>query len=208
MRILFLIFSLAFFQHNFAQEKSSSRAGELTLGLRNTVSLFGADKSQVGFGTGAQFRLRLGDRLNTEWFADLLKNSIGSLGTRTDSHIGWSVMFYPFQMEKKVTPYILAGHCFDYTRVDAFGTVFQKPSTAYRWSSAVQAGLGGSFILSDRFDLSLSGQYMIHLGTDIHADIHTVNGVQEMHVEESAHRGLEGHLLLTMSINFKFADLW
>lgn len=208
MRVIFLIISLSFFQCNIAQDKSNSRAGELTIGLRNTISMFGADKSQVGFGTGGQFRLRLGDRLNTEWFADLLKNSIGDLGTRTDSHIGWSVMFYPFQTEKRITPYILAGHCFDYTRVDAFGTTFQPPSVAYRWSSAVQAGLGSSVMLSDRFDLSFSGQYMVHLGTDIHAEVHNENGIEEMHVEESSHRGLEGHLLLTMSINFKFADLW
>jgi len=207
MKIVFAsIFLFLFSFSTKAQE--SSRSGELSLGLRNTVSMFGSDKSQVGFGSGGQFRLRFGEHLNTEWFADMLKNSIGSIGTRTDGHIGWSVMFYPLEGQKKITPYVLAGHCFDYTRVDAFGSAHHAPSTALRWSSAVQAGLGGSFFLSDRFDLSFSGQYMIHLGTDIHADTHFDNGVEVMHVSEDAHRGLEGHLLLTMSINFKFADLW
>ena len=73
-----------------------------------------------------------------------------------------------------------------------------------RWSSAVQGGAGVHFNLSPRLDLSVVGQYMVHLGTDVHADVH--DGVVHFHEEKGA--SLEGHLLFHVGINYKIADLW
>lgn len=203
-------FILAFFPLGiFAQEKENySENGRLELGVRSTLSLFGTDNT-LGFGTGGQFRLRLLERVNTEWFADFISNDLSGLGRRNDGHIGWSVMFYPFSPEKQVMPYLLAGHCFDYTRVNIYHDGFSPMESRKRWSSAVQMGLGTSFNLSERANISLSGQYMLHLGKDIHTHIHEENGKNILHFKDSGHTsGFEGHVFLTLSMNFKLADLW
>ncbi len=98
-------------------------------------------------------------------------------------------------------PYIVAGHCFDKTYQFE---LTDKSNNISRFSSAVQAGIGTHFNLSPRLDISLSTQYMIHLGEDVHA--HIDNGV----VEFEKHKGgsLEGHLLTSLTVNYKIVDLW
>lgn len=168
----------------------------------------------MGFGSGGQFRLRLSKMLNTEWFSDYIITNIGDLGKRVDGHIGWSVMFYMMDDPDahKIRPYFLAGHCFDYTKVTPFSTYIQDRSgdSKYRWSSATQAGMGVHFFIGEKFNISLSSQYMLHLGRDIHADVITVNGVKELSVSETTKHDntLEGHLLTTLSLNIRLADLW
>ena len=190
----------------YSQEKEK-KAGEIELGLRNTYSLF-SEESTPGFGAGGQFRIRLANQLNTEWFADLLKNNIENLGSRTDSHIGWSVMFYPKWYNTRFTPYFLAGHCFDYTKVVRFATSTEGLSKMERKSSAVQLGIGTSWFLSDRVNFSFSGQYMMHLGSEIHTNVETVGGVKQLNMVKEGHTGMEGHLLLTLSMNIKIFDAW
>lgn len=178
-----------------------NRGGLFSVGLRTTVSLFNGNHDKTAIGAGGQFRLQLTDRINTEWFLDYLP-ATNTYTRRNDLHIGWSVMFYWFKKnEMIVQPYAIAGHCFDYTHQFELAN---KNNSINRWSSAVQAGLGTHFNLTKRFDISLSCQYMIHLGTDVHS--HIENGI----VEFEKHRGgsLEGHLLTTLSLNYKFADLW
>lgn len=197
-----------------AQEESSSdeSAGEFQLGMRNTYSMFSHD-GLFGEGVGGQFRLRLGQRLNTEWYADLISTNLHDLGKRTTGHIGWSVMFYPFNTyRQKFDPYLLAGHCFDYTKVQVFSTPWEDNTLEFaeRWSSAVQVGLGTHWNVTDRMDFSLSGQYMMHLGKEVHAELHTENGIEELHIDDTGEEelGLEGHVLITLSVNIKIADLW
>lgn len=197
-----------------AQDKKerAEEAGQFQMGLRSTMSLFG-DEGLIGVGTGGQFRLRLNKRLNTEWFADYIQTDLWGAGRRSDGHIGWSVMFYPFSTgEKKLQPYFLAGHCFDYTRVVPFNTLteLKTDEAQKRWSSATQAGAGFHWNITDKFNMSFSAQYMIHLGKDLHYEMEEVNGVKELHMEDpvNATSTLEGHLLLTMSLNIRIADLW
>ncbi len=205
----------------FAQEiekETNASGGEFALGIRSTSSLFGND-GFAGSGFGAQFRLRISDRLNTEWFVDYITTNIDDLGRRVDGHIGWSVMFYPLDPTgKTLTPYLLAGHCFDYTKLSVNNIptyTDHSEETEKRWSSAVQIGIGTSWHLNDRFDVSLSSQYMTHLGNDIHSEIHEEDGIKTLHVgehdgEEDHGSGLslEGHILVTLSLNFNIADLW
>ena len=204
----------------FSQEKSDSLkkpidfrttdGGTFSLGLRSTGSFFGVD-GNAGFGAGAQFRLQLLKWLNTEWYADYITTNISDLGKREDFHIGWSVMFYPFKFKKNIVqPYLLAGHCFDYTKVTTFNTSLADNSdkTQDRWSMAAQLGVGSNFNIGNRFDISVSAQYMFHLGKEIHADVEDVSGQRELHVEVQSGAFLEGHLLVTLSINVKIADLW
>ena len=100
-------------------KEDSLYGGQFSLGMRNTLSVF-TDAQSVGMGSGGGFRIRLSKLINTEWFADYISTDIQGLGYRRDAHIGWSVLFYLSKnplTAGKVTAYILAGHCFDYTEV-------------------------------------------------------------------------------------------
>lgn len=212
-KALFLLFLIIPYSL-FAQELSSSKdgGGFLQLGMRSTISAFGAD-GNTGVGAGGQFRLKLANKLNTEWFTDYITTDIEGLGKREDAHIGWSVMFYPLKdyNEAKFTPYILAGHCFDYTKVSINSNpeinILNKDVS--RWSSAVQMGAGAHFHVSPKADISISAQYMTHLGNDIHTGVTEINGSRYLYIKDD-HQNLtlEGHLLLTISLNIAIADLW
>jgi len=215
MKGILLIFTLTLGFCFFGQaDRKYNPAGMLSLGGRTTVSLFNDHKNEMtGTGVGGQFRLRFSDAVNTDWFFDYITSDILNYAHRTDYHIGWSVLFYPInqldyfrqdgEFKPKFRPYILAGHCFDYSRIES-----KADATVYgeRWSSAVQAGLGTHLELSPRFDLSLTGQYMIHLGNHIETDYDFTTGVLSF----SEHKGasLAGHVLVTLSLNYKIAKLW
>ena len=181
-----------------------NEGGLFSLGARTTISTFNhGEFGNSGFGLGGQFRLQLSDRINTDWFLDYITGDLDDLAFRTDYHIGWSVLFYPLKPKEnqKVKPYILAGHCFDYSILKENTNHFNQLD---RWSSAVQAGIGTHFNITQRMDLSLVTQYMIHLGTDIHAEQVGSNVV----LTEEKGASLEGHLLIHVGLNYKIGDLW
>lgn len=190
-----------------AQELPGNRpSGLFSLGMRNTISTFGHnDWSNTGLGAGGAFRLQFSKYINSEWFFDFLHSDVQKRAGRDDYHIGWSVMFYPLagndDFSKLMKPFILAGHCFDYTRVSENA---YPQNMAERWSGAVQAGIGTHFNLSPRFDISILGQYMIHLGSDIDAHLHG----NTVHIEEHKGGALEGHLLFTVGVYYKLFDCW
>lgn len=180
-----------------------NNSGWFSLGGRSTISLF--DHDGAGIGTGGSFRIQLSNKVNTDWFADYITIN-QSNGVRSEyAHVGWSVMFYPFEEKGKAAktfqPYIVAGHCFDYNNK----TVIDEPSISKnRWGSAVQAGIGFHYNITERFDISLTSQYMIHLTPAIKLDNH--DGHLGFH--ETSHNVLEGHLLTTVSINYKIFKIW
>lgn len=156
----------------------------------------------------------MGNRVNTDWFADYIVAG-GQDNVRSEYyHVGWSVLFYPVQNWQypahRFQPYIAAGHCFDFNRK----TIISDPNISNsRWGYAVQAGLGTHIHLSERFDVSLTSQYMIHLTSELEVvqqDGHAGHHGHEGHhsIEESHHHSaLEGHLLTTLSLNYKIFKL-
>lgn len=98
-------------------------------------------------------------------------------------------------------PYLVMGHCFDYTKV---AENVNPENMKERWSSAIQLGAGNHFNITERFDLTFVAQYMFHLGR--HIEAHETEGVFAIHEHEGL--SLEGHLLFTIGINYKIADLW
>jgi hypothetical protein len=189
-------------------EKEALRyqGGDFSLGLRNTISSFShGNPKGVGVGVGGHMRLQLLDRLNTEWYADFISNDIHGKAHRTDIHVGWSVMFYvlnPKKFTRKCTPFVVAGHCFDESIMKINGKDGAKAS---RFSSAVQAGIGCSYNVTPRFDISLTTQYMFHLGEELDAHEND-EGVMTIHTHK--HAGWEGHLLISLSANYKIVKLW
>jgi hypothetical protein len=184
--------------------------GQFSMGIRQTTSLFGHDKIP-GLGVGGQMRWQIFDYLSTEWFTDWITIDLDGAGTRNNAHIGWSVMFYPTR-KGRVIPYAIAGHCFDFAKVIPLSNEYLDRSgdVITRWSSAIQAGLGSHFYLTDRFEISLSAQYMLHLGD--HLDYELTNTPSGSYLETQEHTtgqaATEGHLLISASMNFKIADLW
>lgn len=183
-------------------QKAPSQSGWFSLGGRSTLSSFSEDGS--GLGMGGQFRIQLNNRVNTDWFADYISiNEDGKV--RSDYyHIGWSVLFYPIKYDQlpKFQPYFLAGHCFDY---NVKSSIRNPDISRSRWGSAAQAGLGFHWNLTPRLDLSLTAQYMIHLTSELDAEM---IGDDVTGISEKSNPALEGHLLTTMSFNYKIFKLW
>jgi len=172
---------------NVFAQKVYAQKGNIELGLRTTSSVFGHD-GYSGLGVGGQTRVQITDYLNTEWFAD-----------------------YPKKMGKFI-PYIIAGHCFDYAKVTPFSTPYLDRSheELTRWSSAVQMGLGSHYYFNDKFNLTFSAQYMMHLGKHLEYELlKTETGYYlETDHDEHANERLESHVLFTVSLNYKIVDLW
>ena len=205
MKRLLLLFVLLSNTAIFAQplKLKNTQGGLFSLGVRSTTSLF-SDKGAAfsGIGWGGQFRIQLAKRLNTEWFLDYMRSNIQHLANRTDYHIGWSVMYYfTDKVAPPVKPYIVAGHCFDRTQII---DNTNSSNRILKNSSAIQAGAGVHFNLSERLDITFLAQYMLHLGKDVHAHIENNQVVLERHQGT----GIEGHMLLTLGMNYKIADLW
>lgn len=182
----------------------NNRAGWFSLGVRSTMNVFSDDG--FGVGAGGQFRLQLTNRVNTDWFADYISVNHHGIARSEYIHIGWSVLFYPVKQlqypKYKAQPFILAGHCFDYNKM----TIYSDPSISkHRWGAAVQMGLGSHFHLSERLDITLMMQYMMHLTKELHPEKKDDVTYEIVAVKGSA---LEGHLLCTVSLNYKIVKLW
>jgi len=206
--VLSLLFTTVRAQENQTSETDTD-GGSLQLGLRSTQSMFNST-GNFGTGVGGQFRLMLSKGVNTDWFADYFTENLDDLGKRTDAHIGWSVIFYLQNNQKKFQPYLLAGHCFDYTRITTFASpvMLLEEQSKERWSSAVQAGGGVQWNLTQAFNFTFHAQYMLHLGKDIHVHKETNNNIEYLVLDEHSTSSLEGHLLLTFAFNIKIAELW
>jgi opacity protein-like surface antigen len=187
-----------FISSNYLNAQDVSFKKWFMLGMRSTGSIFSDDG--FGIGTGGQFRIQFGQRVNSDWFADYISINMNNKVRSEYVHIGWSVLFYPLKnllYPAFFQPYILAGHCFDYNKKTAIN--FPDISKD-RWGSAVQAGVGTHFNLTERFDVSLTIQYMIHLTSEINFKEGN-NGKIEFY--NYSHATLEGHLLTTVSVNYK-----
>jgi opacity protein-like surface antigen len=189
-----------------AQQNVDKESGYFQIGIRNAYSVF-SDDGANGFGYGGQFRIRVLSRVNTDWFADYITTDIAGIAKREDMHIGWSILTYPFNYETtkgKLTPYLLVGHCFDYTKVSKNNS----PEFKEKWSSAVQGGLGAHYNITDRMDISLTAQYMMHLGKDAHAEVSVIDGEKDVEIIQKKISGVEGHLLINVSFNVLLFDMW
>jgi hypothetical protein len=183
--------------------KVNAQPGSFSLGTRNTFSVFNDDES-AGLGIGGQFRIQFSKRLNSEWFFDYITSKNNPYTYRNDYHIGWSILYYPGEnvsFDRLLQPYLIAGHCFDYSRVTEQDN---KSNSAKRLSMATQAGLGTHFNITPKLDCSLSGQYMTHFGKEIETTIDDGNVI----IEKKDHSGVHGHLLFTLSFNYKFFHIW
>lgn len=179
--------------------------GTISLGARNTMNVFFESPDMIGQGAGGSFRIQIGERLNTEWFADYVSSNIYQRAERIDKHIGWNVMLYlidPKGFDRTLTPFLAAGHCFDYTGISLHG---KNQPTIGKWTSAVQMSLGTHYNINNRFDITLSSLYDLHLGREVEVELTPANTVE---IERNRNAGWEGHIMLILSVNYKIARLW
>ncbi len=188
----------------FAQFDNDFKAqSTVSLGTRNTFSMFNDDPG-IGKGIGGQARVQLSDRINTEWFFDYISSKNKTFTNRNDYHVGWSIMYYPgsnVDFSNLLQPYILVGHCFDYTRLSEQKN---KANYADRWTMATQAGLGTHINITSLLDCSVSAQYMLHFGKEIEATIDK----DIVSIEKKNYSSPDGHLLFSVSFNYKLFHLW
>jgi hypothetical protein len=189
-----------------SKELYENGGGNFSLGMRTTVSLFNhGDPKEIGSGVGGHFRIQLANRVNTEWYADVLPANIHNKAQRMDYHVGWSVMYYLLDTKgftRKFTPYVVTGHCFDWTHIKING---ENGEARTKFSSAIQAGIGCHYNVTPQFDISMTTQYMFHLGKELHVE---ENDEGNMELELHKNAGWEGHLLLSISVNYKICKLW
>ena len=190
------------------EQKSKLGIGQFELGIRSSGSFFN-NANSLGRGIGGQFRIRFLKRLNTEWYADFFTANIDNIGTRKDAHIGWSIMMYPFNTNKvkgKFTPYIIVGNCFDKSKVYENN---RPENEQLQYSAALQFGLGTSYNLTDNLDLTLTCQYMNHIGGSLRTKVEGVTLYDKtLLIEKSGKTTIDGHLLLCLSINATLIDFW
>ncbi|MDB5282714.1 MAG: hypothetical protein JWO06_1789 [Bacteroidota bacterium] len=202
-------------RQTFAQSKDGAadiktlpyekQGGNFSVGIRNTVNLFSDEPKSFGTGAGGSFRIQLVDRVNTEWFADIISTNLYNRAHRLDAHIGWNVMFYllnPKGFTRKFTPYVAAGHCFDYTSIRLNG---EDQANHVRWTAAVQMSVGCHYNITPKFDISVATMYVLHLGKELDADQQPDGSVM---IEEHKNAGWEGHVMLIVSAHYKFLKLW
>ncbi|MCW3126198.1 MAG: hypothetical protein JWO03_1856 [Bacteroidetes bacterium] len=183
----------------------NKQGGNFSLGVRNTINVFSDEPKAFGMGMGASFRLQLLDRVNTEWFADYMTSNLYNKANRTDVHVGWNVMFYlikPKGFTRKLTPFVGAGHCFDYTAIKMNG---ENQQLYKRWTAAVQMSVGCHYNITPKLDISVTTLYVLHLGKELDADQADDGSVS---IEEHRNAGWEGHLMLVISAHYKFLKLW
>ena len=200
LAIILILSSASFAQDSTLIQKIN--IGTFSVGTRNTLSAFNNDDA-TGLGVGGQFRIQLGKSINSEWFFDYITSN-QNLTKRNDYHIGWSLMFYSKNnnsFEKLFQPYLLVGHCFDYSKVFEKSNINNNES---RLSMATQAGIGTHINISKVFDCSISSQYMLHFGKEIETSMLNNKPI----IIKNDFSSTEGHLLFTISFNYKLGKLW
>lgn len=191
--------------YKIKQAFTDQEGGAFSLGARNDINIFTAAPKYPGIGTGGSARIQVLDRLNTEWFGDYISGNLYNKAHRVDAHIGWNVMFYilkPKGFTRKFTPFIAAGHCFDYTSITLNGENQKQYS---KWTSAVQMSVGCHYNITPRFDVSLATLYDLHLGNDLDSDLNPDGSVS---ITQSKGAGWEGHVMIIVSAHYKICKLW
>lgn len=184
----------------------NSAAGLLSLGLAGqTASLLHQEDYQAPIGVGANFRLQLHNRINTEWALHYMQADFGEQAFRKDIFISANALFYPFpgneDFEESWRPFISLGGSMNYGALEANA----NPSNQVdRWNPAIALGLGTHLNLTPKFDLSFSTQYMLEFGEELSWQ----NNNGRLLLLSQPSEKVEQRFLFSLSLNYKIADLW
>lgn len=176
-------------------------AGIFSLGVRVPFGITGSpDGSNLSQGVGINSRIQLGKHYNTEFFGEYLNGAYGDSAVRNNAHLGASFMLYTQNKLRRVQPFFFAGPGADYEKIHETA---DKSNAASRWNVAAHGGLGMHINVSWRSDITLSAAYLMRFGPKIETGS---AGEQPLYVASGS--GVDGQLMLTLSMNFKMLDLW
>ncbi|MBP9882271.1 MAG: hypothetical protein KBF32_02630 [Chitinophagales bacterium] len=176
-------------------------AGIFALGVRVPFGFAGSpDGVNISQGLGINSRIQLGKHYNTEFYGEYLNGRYGDSAVRNNAHIGASFMLYTQNKLRRVQPFFFAGPDADYEKIHQTTDV---TNVASRWNFAAHGGLGMHINVSWRSDITISTAYMLHFGPKIET-ISTND--QQLYVADG--KGVDGQLMVTVSMNFKMLDLW
>lgn len=185
-------------------------SGDLQFGIRGTLNPF-IKKAESWIGYGAQMRVKISRRINTEWFADYFPATIKWSGERRDIRIGSAIEYYPLHeiyTGKECTPYFSIGPTSTYTQLSS--RPFNAESwEAKRWSFGVIAGMGMLVNVGKKLNFGFVTQYCSQMATELKFGKNYVGDSDNLPTKiHDAKISYEGQLLLCMSVNYTIGDLW
>ncbi len=185
-------------------------SGDFQFGLRGTLNPF-IKNAASWIGYGAQMRIKISRRVNTEWFADYFPATIKWNAERRDIRIGTALQYYPLHeiyTGKECTPYFSIGPTSTYTRISS-GEFNSEQWEAKRWSFGVIAGMGMLLNVSRKFTFGFVTQYCAQIATEFKFRNATITNVSDSRTTLPDNKvNYEGQFLLCMSVNYTLGDLW
>jgi len=172
----------------------------VSAGTRTSMTTMDSNDA-IGKGLGGQVRVQFSKRLNSEWYQDKLASKSALTG-RNEDQMGWSMMYYvkaKFDTTQVFQPFLIMGQSFD--KADVFELEDETNSASVQYV-AVHGGLGTHVNISPKFDCSLSGLYVHPFGKEIES----IPGEEGLLIQK-AEQSRTGHLLFTVSINYKILKL-
>lgn len=185
-------------------------SGNFQFGLRGTLNPF-IKNAASWIGYGAQLRIKISRRVNTEWFADYFPATIKWNAERRDIRIGTALQYYPLHeiyTGKECTPYFSIGPTSTYTRISS-REFNSEQWEAKRWSFGVIAGMGMLLNVSRKFTFGFVTQYCAQVATEFKFRNATITNVSDSRTTLLDNKvNYEGQFLLCMSVNYTLGDLW
>ncbi len=184
-------------------------SGDFQFGIRGTLNPF-LKNAASWISYGAQMKIKISRRINTEWFADYFPATIKWAAERRDIRMGSAIQYYPLHeiyTGKECTPYFSIGPTSTYTRISVRDYGSQQWE-AKRWSFGVIAGMGMLLNISKKLNFGFVTQYCSQLTTEFKF-VNTVSDEHNFPVRlPDTKIGYEGQLLFCMSVNYTLDDLW
>ncbi len=191
-------------------QPKNPNSGNLQFGFRGTINPFTKNgTSWVSY--GAQLRVKVARRFNTEWFADYYPSIMKGKTERKDIRAGAVALYYPLHeiyTGKECTPYFSFGTTATYTTITArkFDANEQQVS---RWSFGILAGMGMLLHVTPKMDIGFVTQYIGQLGSRFKFNSTSTISPERFPVQLPTTKvNFEGQLLFCMSMNYTIGDLW
>lgn len=199
--LIFLLSSPFFAAAQKPLKVKYTNGGIFSLGARVPFGFNGSpDGMNVSQGIGLSSRLQLGYHYNTEFYGEYLKGRYGDNAIKGNAHIGGSFILCTQHKLRRVQPIFFAGPDADYEKIHQ---TTDESNAASRWNFAAHAGIGMHINVSWRSDITVSTAYMMRFGPKIE----TVSSGDEP-LYTTGGNGVDGQVMLTVSMNFKMLDLW
>jgi len=184
--------------------------GRITFGLRGgACTVF--DPNSIGFGYGAQVRIRPAKHWDIELYGDYFTTNISNLvninyGKHYDTRIGGNILYYwinhPYR-NHKYTPFVLLGISNEYNEI------LSKQINTYKfqgWAPWVDAGIGEHYNITPRIDLTLEGIYVIPLGVHPASSLEIIRTTEFLNVENQRAFS-KGGVFAIISLNYTFGKV-